>query len=104
MRKELWVHLLAHNLLPTAMAQMTASSDRDPRELIVVGAVQAQAALAEVLGTPSGHESFVRVALAYRVGCRPDRFKTGARKRRLKHCPQLTAPKAEVRRRLARSD
>jgi hypothetical protein len=102
-RAELWAHLLAYNLIRTAMAQVAVSSDREPRELSVAGTVQALSAFAEVLDTVGGYESFVRVVLAYRVGNRPDRFEPRARKRRPKPYPPLTVPRAEARRRLARS-
>lgn len=100
-RKELWAHLLAYNLIRTVMAQVADSAGRHPRELSVAGTVQALAAFAEVLGTVAGYESFVRVVLAYRVGNRPDRFEPRARKRRPKPYPPLTVPRANARRRLA---
>lgn len=102
-RTELWAHLLAYNLIRTAMAQVAVSSEREPRELSVAGTVQALAAFAEVLDTASGYESFVRVVLAYRVGNRPDRFEPRARKRRPKPYPPLTVPRNQARKRLARS-
>lgn len=102
-RKELWTHLLAYNLIRTAMAQVAASSDRRPRELSVAGTVQALAAFAEVLGTDSGYGSFVRVVLAYRVGNRPDRFEPRALKRRPKPYRPLTVPREQARKRLCRS-
>jgi Transposase DDE domain len=102
-RKELWAHLLAYNLIRTAMAQVASSSQRQPRELSVAGTVQALAAFAEVLGTASGYESFVRVVLAYRVGNRPNRFEPRARKRRPKPYPPLTVPRDQARNRLCRS-
>ena len=101
-RKELWAHLLAYNLIRTAMAQVALSSNREPRELSVAGTVQALSAFAEVLDTVSGYESFVRVVLAYRVGNRPDRFEPRALKRRPKPYRPLTVPRDQARRRLAR--
>jgi hypothetical protein len=102
-RKELWAHLLAYNLIRTAMAQVAEPSGRMPRELSVAGALQALAAFAEVLDTAGGYESFVRVVLAYRVGDRPDRSEPRARKRRPKPYPPLTVPRAQARKRLRRS-
>lgn len=102
-RRELWAHLLAYNLIRTAMAQVASSSGRAPRELSVAGTAQALAALAGVLGTASGYAAFVRVVLAYRVGNRPDRVEPRARKRRPKPYPPLTVPRGEARRRLTRS-
>jgi hypothetical protein len=102
-RTELWAHLLAYNLIRTAMAQVAVSSGREPRQLSVAGTVQALAAFAEVLDTASGYESFVRVVLAYRVGNRPDRVEPRARKRRPKPYPPLTVPRDQARKRLTRS-
>lgn len=102
-RKEVWAHLLAYNLIRTAMAQVAVSAGRTPRALSVAGTVQALAALAEVLGTANGYGAFVRVVLAYRVGNRPDRVDPRARKRRPKPYPPLTVPRADARRRLTRS-
>ncbi len=102
-RKEVWAHLLAYNLIRTAMAQVAVSSGRLPRQLSVAGAVQALAAFAAVLDTDGGYESFARVVRAYRVGNRPDRFEPRARKRRPKPYPPLTVPRADARRRLTRS-
>jgi hypothetical protein len=101
-RKEVWAHLLAYNLIRTAMAQVASAAGRVPRELSVAGTVQALAAFAEVLDTAGGYESFARVVLAYRVGNRPDRFEPRARKRRPKPYPPPTIPRADARRRLAR--
>jgi hypothetical protein len=102
-RKELWVHLLAYNLIRTAMAQVAEPAERNPRELSVAGTVQALAAFAEVLGTAAGYEAFTRVVLAYRVGNRPDRVEPRARKRRPKPYPPLTVPRARARTRLGHS-
>ena len=102
-RKEVWAHLLAYNLIRTAMAQVAQASERRPRELSVAGTVQALAAFAEVLDTDAGYQAFVRVVLAYPVGDRPDRFEPRARKRRPKPYPPLTVPRAQARKRLGRS-
>ncbi len=102
-RKELWAHLLAYNLIRTAMAQVAQGAKRTPRELSVAGTVQALAAFADVLDTDAGYQAFVRVVLAYPVGNRPDRFEPRARKRRPKPYPPLTVPRDQARKRLCRS-
>jgi Transposase DDE domain len=102
-RKEVWAHLLAYNLIRAAMARVAVSANRCPRELSVAGTVQALAAFAEVLGSAAGYEAFARAVRAYRVGNRPDRAEPRARKRRPKPYPPLTVPRAEARKRLARS-
>ena len=99
-RKEVWAHLLAYNLIRVAMAQVACASGRQPRELSVAGTVQALAAFAEVLDTDTGYQAFVRVVRAYRVGNRPDRVEPRARKRRPKPYPPLTVPRDKARKRL----
>lgn len=101
-RKEVWAHLLAYNLIRTAMAQVAVASDRQPRQLSAAGTVQALAAFAEVLDTGAGYQAFVRLVLAYPVGDRPNRFEPRARKRRPKPYPPLTVPRDQARKRLAR--
>ncbi len=102
-RKEVWAHLLAYNLIRTAMAQVAQASERRPRDLSVAGTVQALAAFAEVLDTDAGYQAFVCMVLAYPVGNRPDRFEPRARKRRPKPYPPLTVPRDQARKRLRRS-
>jgi hypothetical protein len=102
-RKELWAHLLAYNLIRTVMAQVAERGGRGPRELSVAGTVQGLVAFAEVLGTARGYEGLVRLVLGYRVGNRPDRSEPRARKRRPKPYPPLTQPRDQARRSLLRS-
>jgi hypothetical protein len=59
-------HLVADNLIRTAMAQVARALERRPRELSVAGTAQSLAAFAEVLDTDAGYQAFVRVVLAYR--------------------------------------
>ena len=100
---QVWAHLLAYNLCRAAMARVARASERQPREMSVSGPVQASAAFAEVLGTDSGYQAFVRVVLAYRVGNRPDRVEPRARTRRPKPYPLRTVPRHEARKRLGDS-
>lgn len=102
-RKELWAHLLAYNLIRTVMAQVAERAERTPRELSVAGTAQALVAFAEVLDTACGYEALVRLVSAYRVGNRPDRFEPRARKRRPKPYPPLTQTREQARRSLLRS-
>ena len=102
-RKEVWAHLLAYNLLRTALAQAAADGGCEPRALSVAGVVQALAAFAEVLAMGTGYAALVTFVLAYRVGNRPDRVEPRMRKRRPKSYPLLPVPRVEARRRLLRS-
>src|SRR3954470_12656432 len=45
-RKEIWAHLLAYNLLRTVMAVAAAESDTEPRKISFKGAKQAVTAFA----------------------------------------------------------
>lgn len=102
-RKEVWAHLLAYNLLRTVLAQAAAAGECEPRELRVAGVVQGLAAFADLLVSGTGSEVLVRFVLAYRVGDRPDRVEPRMRKRRPKAYPPLTVPRAEARKRLRQS-
>ncbi len=48
-RKEIWMHLLAYNLVRTAMAEAAAAAGIEPREISFAGAVQAIVAFAPVM-------------------------------------------------------
>jgi hypothetical protein len=102
-RKELWAHLLAYNLIRTVLAQAARAHDLVPREISFTGAVQTLTAFAGLLGAadaPDREELYRRLLTAvasHRVGDRPDRHEPRARKRRQKHYPLLNAPRAEAR-------
>jgi Transposase DDE domain len=102
-RKELWMYVLAYNLIRSVMATAAGHAGLVPRMLSFTGALQAvnifgpallfaavpaRAALLEALyGTISAH----------RVGQRPDRVEPRAVKRRPKPHPLLTIPRNQAR-------
>lgn len=102
-RKELWTHLLAYNLLRATMAQAAQEHGRDPRQLSFKGALQTMRAFAlPLLLCPSEElPDLVRRVLAaiarHGVGHRPGRVEPRARKRRPKPYPLLTKPRAQAR-------
>jgi Transposase DDE domain len=102
-RKEVWAHLLAYNLIRGVMAQAAEDYGRDPRELSFAGALQAMTAFAERLLEAEGerfeelYEWLLLTIEANRVGDRPDRVEPRARKRRPKEYPLLTKPREEAR-------
>jgi len=102
-RKEVWAHLLAYNLLRTVLAQAAGVGGCEPRELSVAGVVQGLAAFAEALSMGTSYEVLLVFVLAYRLGDRPDRVEPRMRKRRPKAYPPLSVPRAEARRRLLHS-
>jgi len=102
-RKEIWMHLLAYNLLRTAMAAAAAGSGIEPRRVSFKGAKQAVTAFAPQIeaARPEGRAALVDAmltAIAYhRVGNRPGRWEPRARKRRPKPGFRLMQPRATAR-------
>jgi hypothetical protein len=95
--KELWVYLLAYNLIRLLMAQAALLADQIPRQLSFKHTVQVWASWQQRGG--GTHEAVCIRALlvliaAPRVGLRPGRIEPRALKRRLKNCPLLTKPRA----------
>src|SRR5438128_10064710 len=98
-RKEIWAHLLAYNLLRTVMAVAASESDVEPRAISFKGAKQALTAFAPKLeaARPEQRAGLVDAllkAVAYhRVGNRPGRWEPRARKRRPKPSKRLNQPR-----------
>jgi hypothetical protein len=105
-RKEIWAHLLAYNLIRGVMAQAAEEHGCDPRELSFTGALDAMTTFAERL-LEAEEERFqelydwLLVTIgASQVGDRPGRVEPRARKRRPKHYPLLTQPRDQARKAL----
>lgn len=102
--KELWVYLLAYNLIRLLMAQAALLVDQIPRQLSFKHSVQIWLAWQQRGGSPNDgvmiHGLLVLIGEP-RVGLRPGRREPRARKRRPKPYPLLTKPRpqaqAEVR-------
>ena len=96
-RKEIWAHLLAYNLLRTVMAVAAAESDIEPRQISFKGAKQAVTAFAPKIEAARPEDrgrliDAMLTAVAYhRVGDRPGRWEPRARKRRPKPCDAADA-------------
>jgi Transposase DDE domain len=102
-RKEVWAHLLAYNLVRGLMAQAAREAKVLPVQLSFKGAVQAVNAFAAVwqAARPTDREGVcrrLRAAVAeHRVGDRPNRHEPRARKRRPKEYPLLKHPRGKAR-------
>jgi hypothetical protein len=107
-RKEIWVHLLAYNLIRKVMAQAAHEHGLSPRQLSFKGTLQTLNAFIDSLRACAEHllPVLCRCLLAaiaqHRVGKRPDRLEPRAKKRRPKpyrllNRPRDQARKAEVR-------
>jgi hypothetical protein len=107
--KEIWAHLLAYNLLRTAMAVAASATGIAPRQVSFKGAKQALTAFAPKIeaARPEDRASLIDAMLAviayHRVGDRPGRWEPRARKRRPKPGARLTQPRALARLRHNRS-
>lgn len=104
-RKEIWAHLLAYNLVRRVMADAAERHGVLPRDLSFTGALEALLAFAPYLATraPAQAEAcYARLldALArHRVGGRPGRYEPRVKKRRPKNYPLMQRPRAAARKR-----
>src|SRR4051794_2652197 len=102
-RKEIWAHLLAYNLLRTVMAVAAAENGIEPRQVSFKGAKQAVTAFAPKIEAARWEERAALIdamltAIAYhRVRNRPGRWEPRARKRRPKPGVRLMQPRATAR-------
>jgi hypothetical protein len=99
-RKELWVYLLAYNLIRLLMAQAALLADQIPRQLSFKHTVQIWMAWQMCGGdTCDGAALLMLLKLIAepRVGLRPGRIEPRALKRRPKPFPLLTQPRAAAR-------
>ena len=99
-RKELWVYLLAYNLIRLLMAQAALLADQVPRQLSFKHTVQIWASWHQRGG--GSYDGVVMHGLLLliaepRVGLRPGRIEPRQRKRRHKPFPLMTKPRAEAR-------
>jgi hypothetical protein len=92
-RKEIWTHVLAYNLIRTIMAQAAIKHDLLPRTISFKGALQTLEAFQPVIALRANHDSQWRLNLyqelldavaIHRVADRPNRFEPRLRKRRHK--------------------
>jgi hypothetical protein len=102
-RKEIWTHLLAYNLVRKVMAQAAVEAKREPRKISFAGAVQTldMFRCLLLLSAPEQREELVRTVLAaiatHKVGDRPGRCEPRKVKRRPKAYPRMTKPRAQER-------
>jgi hypothetical protein len=104
--KEIWMHLLAYNLIRGVMAQAAQTHNKRPRLLSFKGTLQTIAAFQEVMrrASPADRKLLLQVMLRaiaqQEVGDRPGRVEPRANKRRPKAQRYLMEPRREARKRL----
>jgi hypothetical protein len=102
--KELWVHLLAYNLIRLLMAQAAVSAEVNPRQLSFKHTVQMWTEWISrgLLNEPARHCSVLfRLIAQPRVGHRPGRIEPRMKKRRPKSYPWLKIPRSQARCKIA---
>jgi hypothetical protein len=98
-RKEVWAHLLAYNLLRTVMAVAAAESATEPRKISFKGSKQTLTAFAPKLEAARPEDrgrlidALLRTVAYHRVGNRPGRWEPRARKRRPRPGTRLMQPR-----------
>jgi hypothetical protein len=105
-RKELWAHFLAYNLIRTVMAQAAQQHGVEPRTISFKGTLQTlvafapQVLVARPAELPDLAEQILAAIAQRRVADRPDRYEPRARKRRYDNFMHLQEPRAEAKARL----
>jgi hypothetical protein len=110
-RKEVWAHVLAYNLIRSVMAQAAVEHDVVPRSISFTGALQTLGAFQPLLERRAAGGTADRLRLyrdllaaiaTHRVADRPDRYEPRVKKRRRNHYGWLTRPRAEMKRKMAK--
>jgi hypothetical protein len=108
-RKEIWTHALAYNLIRTVMAQAAARDGVPPRSISFKAALQVLEAFRPLIAdqAPRGashraalYGQLLRAIAVHRVADRPDRFEPRMAKRGPRRFDCLSRPRAEVKRRM----
>ncbi len=103
-RKEIWTHVLAYNLIRTVMAQAAISHQIEPRTISFKGAKQTLEAFQPMIalqGNRPKREALYRqlltVIVSHRVGNRPGRFEPRRKKGRGKRYDWLVKTRHEAK-------
>jgi Transposase DDE domain len=104
--KEIWMHLLAYNLIRGVIVQAAEAHGKRPRQVSFKGALQTMTAFSESLRTAGLEQRdrlmavMLKAIAGHRVGNRPGRAEPRANKRRPKKQRYLNEPRREARKRL----
>ena len=105
-RKELWMYVLAYNMIRAVMVRAALSKGLCPRQLSFTGALQAVNGFTPALVFAEGavvvawRAALLESVAAHRVGQRPNRVEPRAVKRRPKAHKLLRVPRIKARKRL----
>jgi hypothetical protein len=105
-RKEIWTHVLAYNLIRTVMAQAAVGDGAPPRSISFKATLQVLEAFRPLIAFQAhcgaGHratlyQQVLRAIAVHRVADRPDRFEPRVVKRRPQRYSRLTRPRREIK-------
>ena len=105
-RKELWAHILAYNLIRTIMAQAAAEHCIEPRTISLKGTIQTLEAFQPLFAIQGNrdrahrrklYQQFFDAVATHRVADRPDRFEPRLRKRRPKKYDSMLEPRNAIK-------
>lgn len=105
-RKEIWTHILAYNLIRTIIAQAAARHCVEPRTISFKGAIQTLEAFQPLIAAQgdcswsrrSLYDRLLAAVVTHRVADRPDRFEPRQRKRRQKKYDRMMKPRNQLKR------
>jgi hypothetical protein len=109
-RKELWTHILAYNLMRTIIAQAAHKHHLEPRSISFKGAIQTLEAFQPVIALQGEHDAARRLSLyqilldaiaTHRVADRPDRYEPRVNKRHHRKFAYLRKPRTQIKREMA---
>jgi hypothetical protein len=108
-RKEVWTHILAYNLIRTIIAQAATTHSIEPRTISFKGAIQTLEAFQPLIAIQGDRDrahrrtlyhQFLDAVATHRVADRPDRFEPRLRKRRPKKYDSMLEPRHLIKRKL----
>jgi hypothetical protein len=110
-RKEIWTHILAYNLIRAIIAQAATKHNVEPRTISFKGAVQTLEAFQPLIAI-QGHrgktcrqnlyQRMLDAIVTHRVADRPDRVEPRLRKRRPKKYDSMLEPRDVIKRKMVK--
>ena len=108
-RKEIWAHLLAYNLIRSVIAQAAAGHGKDPRQISFTRAMRTLEAFRPAIAGVSNdrlaqlYQHMLTAIASHEIGNRPDRLEPRQRKRRPKPYKLMTKPRNQARKQEAKT-
>ena len=105
-RKEIWAHVLAYNLIRTVMAQAAAGDGVAPRSISFKGALQTLEAFRPLIADRADRgagdrrrctSELLGAIAVHRVGDRPDRFEPRMTRKGPRGYEELKRPRREIK-------